>query len=382
MDLSTKTIHAGEPRPRPGHSVIMPIFQSAQYEDGLVGDGDVHYIRYGNTPNQRALSDKIAALEGTEDAQVAASGMAAIAASLVAFLKPGDHLIAQDGLYGGTYHFITETLREFGVEVDFVDPNRPADWEIALRPSTRVIYVESISNPLMNVPDLEQVAAFADGNGLVSMIDNTFPTPVNFRPIEVGFQVVLHSATKALNGHSDIVAGAVAGSVGHVAAVRKKIKAFGGSLDPQSCFLLNRGLKTLTVRIRYQNDLAQRLAEFLDDHPLVRSVKYPGLAQHPQHGVASRLFEGYSGLLSIELDRDHVQAAAFIDALRLPFKAPSLGGTETLVTRPAETSHADLSPPERQRIGISDELIRISVGLESANDLIEDFGRALESAAQ
>ncbi len=372
--IDTQLIHEGEPQPRIDGAVSMPIFQTAMYEDG--GD-ELRYIRYNNTPNHRVLNQKLAALEGAEAALVTGSGMAAISTALLTVLAPGDHLLAQSGLYGGTHGFVTRLLPELGVSVDFIDANDPDTWAASVRPTTRAVYVESISNPLMDVGDLEAITAFAKAHGLVSLIDNTFTTPVNFRPTEWGFDLSLHSATKYLNGHSDIVAGVVIGRDDLVEKCNKKLKLFGGTLDPHACFLLHRGMKTLALRVRHQNQSALRIAQVFEAHPLVEKVNYPGLATHPQHALARRLFDGFGGMLSLEVQGGQEGAERFMQKLTVPILAPSLGGVESLATRPAATSHVDLTPEERQRLGVTDSLIRVSIGIEATDDLIADFEQAL-----
>ncbi|MBW2059418.1 MAG: aminotransferase class I/II-fold pyridoxal phosphate-dependent enzyme [Deltaproteobacteria bacterium] len=378
--LETKLIHAGEPEPRISGSVSMPIFQSAMFEyRGETSYHDTRYIRLNNTPNHVALHEKLAALESGEGALVAASGMAAISASLLAVLSSGDHFLAQDCLYGGTYSFFSKDLSALGISFDLIDGYDPDSWEEKLRPNTRAIYVETMTNPLLKVADLEAVVRFAKAHGLLSLIDNTFASPVNFRPLEWGFDLSLHSCTKYLNGHSDIVAGAVIGRADLIGEITHKLNHFGGSLDPHACFLLHRGLKTLAVRVRQQNENGLRLSRFLEEHPAVETVNYPGLESHPAHDRASRLFQGFSGMLSFEL-RGGVEAAdRFIRNTKLPVVAPSLGGVETLVTRPATTSHSGLSPEERERLGISDGLVRVSVGIEALEDIIDDFESALSA---
>lgn len=379
MSFDTRLVHAGLARPRILGAVVTPIFQSAMHEfGGEAAYHDISYLRLSNTPNQRFVAQKIAALEGSEAALVTASGMAAISAALLALLEPGQHLIAQDCLYGGTHDFVREDLARLGIEASFVDGDDPASWERALRPGTRIFYLESLSNPLLEIPDLEAAVAFARAHGLLTLIDNTFPTPFNFRPIEHGIDLVLHSATKYLNGHSDIVAGAIAGRAELVERVRKKLNHLGGSLDPHACFLLERGMKTLAVRMRHHNHSALELARFLDDHPAIRCVNHPGLAQHPQHVRARRLFSGTSGMLSFELEGGLAAAQRLVEHLCIPIAAPSLGGPESLVTFPARTSHAGMSPAEREAMGVSDGLVRVSVGLEDPADLVEDFRQALE----
>ncbi|GDY30487.1 trans-sulfuration enzyme family protein [Gandjariella thermophila] len=379
--FETLAVHAGERRPGPEGSVVFPLYQGTVYEvERDTGYHGIKYIRLNSTPSQRYLHDKLAALEGAEAAVATASGMAAITTALHTVLRAGDHLLVSDCLYGGTHDFLTEHAEQFGWEHTFIDPRRPDTWEAARRPNTRAVLVETISNPLMRVPRLREVADFARRNGLVSLIDNTFATPVNARPLALGFDLVLHSATKYLNGHSDVVAGAVLGRAELVERVRTTLNHFGGSLDPHAGFLLARGLKTLALRVRAHNENALALARFLADHPAVAEVNYPGLPGHPDHAHAAELLSGFGGMLSLRLAGGLDVAERMIEALRLPYPAPSLGGVETLITRPAATSHAGMSRGDRERIGITDDLVRVSVGVEHADDLVADFDQALAKA--
>src|SRR6266702_165922 len=374
--IETRIIHAGEPSPRIQGAVVMPIFQSAMYETaGEKSYDDITYIRLNNTPNAQALSEKLASL-------VTASGMAAISTSLLTILSAGDHLLAQDCLYGGTHDFVTRDLEKFGISYSFIDGNDPESWEEKVRPNTKAVYVETISNPLMQVPDLEAVVDFAKHHRLVSLIDNTFASPINFRPPEHGFDLSVHSATKYLNGHSDIVAGAVIGGSGLVEKITHRLNHLGGSLDPHAAFLLHRGVKTLAVRVRCQNDSALEISRFLEKNPRILKVNYPGLETHPDHGRATRLFDGFGGMMSFEL-RGGVEATeSFMQRAKLPIVAPSLGGVETLMTRPSRTSHSGMLVEERRRLGISDELIRFSVGIEAPNDIITDLDQALKAVEE
>jgi cystathionine beta-lyase/cystathionine gamma-synthase len=377
--LETQLVHAGDPRPRIDGAVEMPIFQSATYEyRGEARYDDVRYLRLNNNPNQLALHAKLATLEGAQAALVTASGMAAIATTLLTVLKAGDHLLAQSCLYGGTHDFVTAEFGGLGLTADFIDADRRETWGAQLKPNTRAIYVEAMTNPLLEVADLAAVVEFARAHGLVSIIDNTFASPVNYRPVAAGFDLVVHSATKYLNGHTDIVAGAVAGSAELIERIRHKANHLGGSLDPHAAFLLNRGLKTLALRVRYQNDSALRIAQFLEAHAAVARVHYAGLTNHPRHARAKSLFAGFGGVLSFELKGPPQRADEFAGRVRIPAVAPSLGGVHTLLTRPATTSHAGLSREDRQRLGISDGLLRLSVGIEATEDLVEDFTQALE----
>ncbi len=378
--LETNVIHAGTAQPRIGGAVVAPLFQSANYlmADEATYDA-VRYIRLSNSPTHLALQARLAAIEGGEAALVTASGMAAITTSILAFVKRGEHLLAQKTLYGGTQSFLDEDAPGMGIAataIDTADPEGAVAWERALTPETRLVLVESISNPLMEVGDLEAVVAFARRHGLMTIIDNTFATPVNFRPLEIGIDLVVHSATKYLNGHSDIVAGAVVGSAEKVSKVRHLMLHLGGSLDPHACFLFERGLKTLVLRVERQNENARRLAEFLAGRPEVRKVNYPGLEADPGHRFAKRLFSGYGGMLSFYAESAE-RAERFVEQVEIALHAPSLGGPETLVVRPASSSHLGQSPEERERLRITDDLVRVSVGIESADELIEDFGQAL-----
>ena len=378
--LETKLIHAGEPDPPIEGAVSMPIFQSSTFEySGATSYHDLKYIRLNNTPNHVALHQKLAALENAEAALVTASGMAVISTTLLTLLSSGDHVLAQDCLYGGTHDLITKDLPTLGISYDFIDADNPDSWEHQLRTDTKAIYVETMTNPLLQVGDLKAVVEFANAHGLVSVIDNTFASPVNFRPPEWGFDLSLHSCTKYLNGHSDIVAGAVIGRADLIEKITHKLNHLGGSLDPHACFLLHRGLKTLALRVRFQNESTLKIARFLEEHPAVKKVNYPGLRSHPRHQRACELFDGFSGMLSFELKGGVKAAECFMQNTTIPFVAPSLGGVESLITRPATTSHSGMSPEDRQKLGISESLIRVSVGIEATEDIIEDFDQALKA---
>ncbi len=378
--LETRVIHAGEPHPRIQGAVVMPIFQSAIFEySGETSYHDLRYIRLNNTPNHIVLHNKLSSLEGAEAALVTASGMAAISTTLLTVLSAGDHFLVQNSLYGGTHGLITTAFQSMGIAFDSIDANDPGSWAARLLPKTRAIYVETITNPLLQVGDHQAIVAFAKAHGLVSIIDNTFASPMNFRPVEWGFDLSLHSCTKYLNGHSDIVAGAVIGRSDLIVQIKRKLDYLGGSLDPHCAYLLHRGMKTLGVRVRYQNESAFKVAQFLEKHPAVAKVNYPGLASHPQHQRAKELFDGFGGMLSFELREGLTAAERLLQKVEIPVVAPSLGDVETLITRPATTSHASIPPEERRKLGISDGLVRVSVGIEATEDLIEDFDQALRS---
>ena len=376
--IETKLIHAGEPNPRILGAVSLPIFQTAMFEyAGEASYHDIRYIRLNNTPNHLALHAKLAALENAEAALVTASGMAAISTTLLTVLGAGDHLLAQDCLYGGTHDLLTKDFGSWGLGYDFLEGDNPDSWKQKLKPNTKAIYVEAISNPTIQVTDLKAAVKFARDHGLVSIIDNTFASPINFRPAEHGFDLSLHSCTKYLNGHSDIVGGAVIGRADLIEKIKHKLDHLGGSMDPHAAFLLHRGMKTLALRVRHQNQSALRIAQFLEKHAAVSRVNYAGLESHRGHQRARELFEGFSGMLSFELRGGVAAADKFMQRVSIPIVAPSLGGVETLVTRPSITSHAGMSREDRERLGISDSLVRVSVGIEATDELIEDFDQAL-----
>jgi cystathionine beta-lyase/cystathionine gamma-synthase len=379
--IETKLIHAGESDSRVMGAVSLPVFQTAMFEyAGEESYHDIRYIRLNNSPNHLALHKKLAAIENAEAALVAASGMAAITTTLLTILSAGDHLLAQNCLYGGTHDFLTRDFAGFGLEFDFIDGDDPDSWKSKLRPNTKAIYVEAMSNPMLQVSDLNAAVAFAKEHGLVSMIDNTFASPINFRPAERGFDLSLHSCTKYLNGHSDIVGGACIGPAHLVEKVKHKLDHLGGSMDPHAAFLLIRGMKTLALRVRHQNESTLKIARFLEEHSAIERVNYPGLESHPNHKRARDLFDGFSGVLSFEIKGGVDAAERFMQRARLPIVAPSLGGVETLMTRPATTSHSGMSPEDRARLGITDSLVRVSVGIESTEEIIEDFDQALRGS--
>lgn len=376
--IDTAAVHAGEPSPRIGGAVAMPIFQSATYL--YEGETDYHAIRYvrlNNTPNHEVLHRKLAALESAEAALVTSSGMAAITTALLGVLRSGDHVLALDCPYGGTRGFLVDDLPRFGMSCSFVNPVDPASWKAAFRDNTRAIYMESITNPLMQVPDLRAVVDFARTHEVVSIVDNTFASPANFRPAEIGFDLSVHSGTKYLNGHTDIAAGAIIGRRALVEQLRPLLNNLGGTLDPHACFLLHRGIKTLALRIRHQNASAGRIALFLESHPAISVVNYPGLASSPGHARATELFDGYGGMISFDLTDGLPAAERLLDRVTIPIVAVSLGGVESLIIRPAATAYANVPPDERRRLGVTDSLVRLSVGIEDSDELIEDLRAAL-----
>jgi cystathionine beta-lyase/cystathionine gamma-synthase len=325
--IETKLIHAGEPEPRISGAVTMPIYQTAMFEyAGETSYHDLKYIRLNNTPNHVALHQKLAALENAEAALVTSSGMAAITTSLLTVLRAGDHLLAQNCLYGGTHDFVNKDLAEFGIEFDFIDAADPNSWKSKVRPNTKAIYVETMTNPLIEVGELKAVPKFAKAHGLISLIDNTFASPMNFRPVESGFDLSLHSCTKYLNGHNDIVAGAVIGRAELIEKITHKLNHLGGSLDPHACFLLHRGMKTLAVRMKQHNESALKIAQLLESHPKISKVNYPGLESHPGHRRAKEMFDGFSGMLSFELKDGLLAAEKFMKKSRYQLSRQVLVG--------------------------------------------------------
>ena len=378
FDLTTELVHAGEPEPRIEGAVSMPIFQSSTYE--YSGEGqydDIRYIRLNNTPNHKAIQKKLAVIECAESALVTSSGMSAITATLLTFLKQGDHLLSHKSLYGGTASFILEDLPRYGITFDLIDTTDPSGWSMMLKPNTKVIYTETITNPMLEVPELGAIVDFAKENNLISMIDNTFASPVLFSPSELGFDISLHSCTKYINGHSDIVAGAVIGSNEFIKIITSRMTHFGGSLNPGACFLLHRAIKTLELRMIRQSKNAGQIALFLENHPEVLSVNYPGLVSNNSYERAKKYLSGFSAMVSFEVVGGKTRSIKFMNQLDIAINAPSLGGVETLITLPALSSHSGMNPAERVKAGITDSLIRLSVGIESVDDLITDLDQAL-----
>jgi len=377
----TLCARAGEQLDRTVGGVTTPIHTASAYMRADVGGTAAYrYPRYNNIPTQAAPAEKIAALEGAEAGLVMASGMAAEAMALLAVLAAGDHVVFQADLYGGTHHFLSVELPRLGIGYTLVDHADAASLEAAVQDNTRAVYVETPSNPLFHVVDLAAVADVARRHDLVSIADNTFASPINQNPLALGFDLVVHSGTKYLNGHSDLNCGAVAGSRRLMDKVRERAVDYGVTLNVYDCFLLERGMKTLGLRMARHNDNAQALAGYLSGHRLVSRVYYPGLPDHPGHDIAARQMRGFGGMLSFELDCSPERARRAVAGLELILEAVSLGGVESLICFPCETSHAKMPPDERRRQGISDTLIRLSAGIEDAADLMADLERALALA--
>jgi len=377
---STLAIH-GDPAARAsGEPVAPPIYQSSTFVSPIGSQDEVLYTRYGNNPNQLRLGERLARLEGAEAAIFVASGMGATALAHLAVLNPGDHLLSSEWIYGGTRRLFLEEFKRFGIEVSFVNPDRRREWRSKLRKNTRALFVESPTNPLMRVLDVAWLAVLAEAEGIALLVDSTFASPMNFRPLEHGADVVIHSATKYLNGHSDVIAGAVAADGTVVEEVRERMKLWGQALDPHAAWLVERGLKTLGPRMDRHNATGLAVATWLEQQAKVRRVHYPGLASHPDHELAARVLDGFGGMVGVELSGGARAAERFLRALRVVTHAPSLGGVETLVSEPRFTSHAALTSEERASAGIPDGFLRLSLGLEDPDDLIEDLARGLAAA--
>lgn len=371
--METLCVHAGTYLDRETGGACSPIFTSTAFGFPNQRNENI-YPRYFNTPNQQVINRKMAALEQGEAALVFGSGMAAISTLLLAHLNPGDHAIFQNDLYGGTMQFVTGELQRLGVDVSW--GANAADFAVALRPATKLIYTESPSNPLLHCVDLAAVAELGARHSVLTIVDNTFATPINQNPIALGIDTVVHSATKYLNGHSDVNAGVVISSSETIARLATSAVNFGGMLDAQACAQLERGLKTLALRVQRQNENADCIARFLTSHPAVARVNYPGLKEHPDHAIILRQMRGFGGMLSFEL-HDPNLLDPMLDRLRLVMPALSLGGVESLLCVPSRTSHRAMTVAERRRAGISEALVRVSVGIESIEDLLADFSQAM-----
>lgn len=378
----TESVRGADTLEKRNGPVIPPIYQSSTFqvvdseEQVRVTDTDVFYTRYGN-PTNTAAEKAIAELEGTDAALLFASGMSAITTSVLALVTSGEHIVAQRDLYGGTTKFLSSWAPKFGIETTFVDTTDYDQYARAVKPNTKLLYLESPTNPTLRLVDLRRAVALAREHGLITFIDSTFATPINTRPAEFGVDVVLHSGTKYLGGHADLMAGAAAGKHDLIEKIRETRTTLGGVMDPHAAFLLLRGMKTLAVRIARQNESALRIAEFLAGHLKVRSVNYPFLQGNPQRALAMEQMKGGGGMLSFEVDGTGEDAKKVSESMRLFTLATSLGGVESLVSIPVITSHAMISAEHRQQMGVTEQLIRLSVGIENTDDLIADLEQAL-----
>ncbi len=386
--LLTRAVHGGEKRPRPANAITTPIFQTATYVfrntaelvDYMSGNVErEEYGRYGN-PTQRVAEQKCAELEGAEDGLAFSSGMAAITTTLLAIVQSGQHVILTDDCYRRTRQFCRTVLGKFGVDVTIVETGNEKAIEEAITPKTRVLISESPTNPYNKIVDLERIAEIGRKHRVLTIIDSTLATPINQSPIAYGIDLVLHSATKFLAGHNDVLGGVILGNASIIEGIRQYQGILGAILDPHAAYLLIRGLKTLPLRVAQHNATAQRIAEMLEAHPRVERVHYAGLPSHPGHEIARRQMRGFGGVVSFELKGDLEAASRVVDAVRIPQIAPSMGGAESLIEQPALMSFFELTTEERLAIGIKDNLIRLSVGLEDPDDLIADLEQALEVA--
>jgi len=387
--LGTRALHEGVRAANPYHSLTPPIIQSAAYTFADTDDLIAHkargknryrqeYGRYGN-PTVRAVEERLAALEGGGDALLLSSGMAAITIPLLLLLQSGDHLIIGDDTYHRTRVFVNNFLKRYGVEATTVSASNLDEVEAAIRPNTRLFLAETPTNPFLRCVDLAGLADIAQSRGILTLIDSTFATPLNQQPLTLGVDLVLHSVTKYLAGHNDLLAGTIIGEQTLIERLRESHALFGAVVDPSTAYQINRGLQTLGLRVERQNASGLVIARFLETHPKIRRVWYPGLASHPDHQVARRQMSGFGGVVSFEIAGDGPAASRFVDALRLAHIAPSLGGVDTLVIQPALMSYYDTPPAERRALGISDEFIRLALGIEDAQDLIADLVQALEA---
>jgi cystathionine beta-lyase/cystathionine gamma-synthase len=382
----TEAVRGGTKLERKNGPLATPIYQTSTFE---VTDNeeqlrathtDMFYTRYGN-PTHTVAEKAIAELEGADGALLFASGMSAITTTILTLLQSGDHIVAQRDIYGGTNKFLTQWLPKLGIETTLVDTTDYEQHVRSIRPNTRLLYLESPTNPTLRVVDLQQASSIAKQHKLISMIDSTFATPINQRPIEFGIDLVMHSGTKYFGGHSDLICGIIAGRGELIEKIHQTRTTLGGTMDPHAAWLLLRGIKTIAVRVQRQNENALRVAQFLASHAKAKLVNYPFLAGHPQRELAVQQMHGGGGVLSFEVDGTGDDARRFAESLRLFTLAPSLGGVDSLISIPVLTSHAMISPQDRQKMGVTEQLVRLSVGIENADDLIADIDQALATMA-
>jgi cystathionine beta-lyase/cystathionine gamma-synthase len=383
--FSTKGVHAGTSDDESTGAVGTPIYQTTTFilgedqyrsvEEGYARDRFI-YTRYGN-PNQWAIQTKLAALEGVESALVFSSGMAAITATVLALVDKGAHIVSSNELYGGTYNLFNQELPTFNMNVSYVDPRDYQAIEDAIQPNTQILYFEALTNPLLKLVDIKRLADIAKRHQVRLVIDGTFLTPISCRIVDMGADVVIHSASKYLNGHSDVIAGAVMGSRKLIDMIWPRLLTYGGSLDPHACFLFERGLKTLAIRMAAHQQSALKLAQYLETHPQINFVYYPLLASHPDNALAKKVLNNGGGMIALEVKGGDQAALKLLDKLSIPKQATSLGGVESLVSLPYNTSHAGFTAKQRSNMGINPGCIRLSVGIEDSDDLIADFEQAL-----
>jgi cystathionine beta-lyase/cystathionine gamma-synthase len=377
LGISTVAVHGQPVRRADWAPVVTPVFQSATFTNPVGSDETVMYSRYGNNPNQVSLGAKYAVLEGAEAALFVSSGMAATALAHLAVLRPGDHLLSSSWIYGGTRRLFEEEFGRLGIEVTYVSPDQPRQWRRSVRKSTRGVFIETPTNPSMRVIDLTPMAQIARDGGLALLVDATFASPVNYRPIEHGADIVITSATKYLNGHSDVIAGAVAASASIIEEVTRLMQLWGQSIDPHSAWLVERGMRTLGIRMERHNLNGMAVARWAERRDGIVKVHYPGLASHPDHAFATEVLNGFGGMVGLELKGGTRATEKFLKKLKLITHAPSLAGVESLISEPRLTSHSRLTDDQRAKQGISDGFVRLSCGIEDPEDIIADLDQAL-----
>lgn len=372
--IGTKCVHSGNIVDDKFHGSISPIYPATTYDYRKTDT----YPRYFNTPNQLALSRKISDLESAEDSILFGSGLGAVSSTMFSFLKSGDHVILHDSIYGGTINLVNTEFKKFNIDFSYIDINDVDLLKSTIKKNTRIIYFETPTNPLLQIVDISLISSVAKENDIISIIDNTFASPINQNPINFGIDLVIHSATKYLGGHSDILAGSVSGTKEHIEKIKKSGINYGANLSDYTVWLLERSIKTLSVRVNAQNQNALDLANFLDESPLIKKVYYPGLKNHLSHEIASRQMIGFGGMMSFEVI-DKINSEDFVSDLMIISPTMSLAGVESSITSPSKTSHKKVDPQIRKKLGISDNLLRFSVGIEDIEDLMLDLDKSLKN---
>ena len=372
--IGTKCVHSGNIVDDKFHGSISPIYPATTYDYRKTDT----YPRYFNTPNQLALSRKISDLESAEDSILFGSGLGAVSSTMFSFLKSGDHVILHDSIYGGTINLVNTEFKKFNIDFSYIDINDVDLLKSTIKKNTRIIYFETPTNPLLEIVDISLISSLAKENNIISIIDNTFASPINQNPINFGIDLVIHSATKYLGGHSDILAGSVSGAKEHIEKIKKSGINYGANLSDYTVWLLERSIKTLSVRVNAQNQNALDLAKFLDDNSLIKKVFYPGLKNHLSHEIASKQMNGFGGMMSFEVT-DKINSEDFVSDLKIISPTMSLAGVESSITSPSKTSHKKVDPQIRKKLGISDNLLRFSVGIEDIDDLMLDLDKSLKN---
>ena len=376
MKKNTQCVHSGSLSDGQSGGIVTPIFTSTSF--AYLDTDDRIYPRYFNTPNQKAVIDKLCALEGAEDGLLFSSSMASISTVVFSLLSNGDHIVLQNEIYGGTHHFMTEELNRFGIEYTFASCD-PKSFQESIKENTKLIFIETPTNPLLSITDINAVANIAKAKKIVTAIDNTYASPINQNPLAFGVDIVIHSGTKYLGGHSDISCGVTLSTKAITDKIRNLAMSFGGNLNATTCYLLERSLKTLGIRVEKQTRNAQQIANAIHNHTNINKLYYPGLENHPDHDIAKNQMHAFGAIFSFELNEDRVKPSSFIRKLKLIKPAMSLGGVESIICSPATSSHQKLTDSERKQLGITDGLFRLSVGIEDADDLISDMEQALST---